>query len=73
MVRKTPEEIQKEEEEKGKKVKEKLRYYFGVNRIEVCRKTFTETLDITVSHIQSVNKRKSDSGDVALSRQGKRE
>ena len=57
----------------GKKVKEKLRYYFGVNRIEVCRKTFTDTLDITVSHIQSINRRKSDSGDVALSRKGKRE
>ena len=73
MVRKTPEEIQKEEEEKGKKVKEKLRYYFGVNRIEVCRKTFTETLDITVGHIQSINRRRSDSGDVELSKKGKRE
>ena len=73
MVRKTPEEIQREEKEKGKKVKEKLRYYFGLNRIEVCRKTFTETLDITVSHIQSINRRKSDSGDVELSRKGKRE
>ena len=73
MVRKTPEEIQKEQAEKGKKGREKLRYYFGVNRIEVCRQTFIDTLDITNSHIQSVNRRKSDSGDVALSRKGKRE
>ena len=71
MVRKTPEEIQKEEEEKGKKVREKLRYYFGVNRIEVCRQTFIDTLDITNGHIQSVYRRKSDSGDVALSMRGK--
>ena len=55
----------------GKKVKEKLRYYFGLNRIEVCRKTFTETLDITVGHIQSINRRRSDSGDVKLSKNGK--
>ena len=54
-------------------MREKLRYYFGVNRIEVCRQTFIDTLDITNSHIQSVNRRKSDSGDVALSRKGKRE
>ena len=72
MVRKTPEEL-RDMELQGKKVKEKLRYYFGVNRIEVCRKTFTDTLDITVSHIQSINRRKSDSGDVELSRKGKRE
>ena len=73
MVRKTPEEIQKEQEEKGKKVREKLRYYFGVNRIEVCRQTFIDTLDITNGHIQSVERRKSDSGEVALSKKGKRE
>ena len=58
---------------KGKKVREKLRYYFGVNRIEVCRQTFIDTLDITHGLLQSVNKRKSESGDVALSKQGKRE
>ena len=73
MVRKTPEEIRKEQAESKKKGREKLRYYFGVNRIEVCRQTFIDTLDITNSHIQSVNRRKSDSGDVALSRKGKRE
>ena len=73
MVRKTPEEIQKEEEEKGKKVREKLRYYFGVNRIEVCRQTFIDTLDITHGLLQSVNKRKSESGDVAVFKRGKRE
>ena len=73
MVRKTPEEIQKEEEEKGKKVREKLRYYFGVNRIEVCRQTFIDTLDITNGHIQSVNRRRSESGDIKSDKRGKRE
>ena len=73
MVRKTPEEIRKEQAETQKKGREKFRYFFGVNRIEVCRQTFIDTLDITHGHIQSVNKRKSASGDVALSRQGKRE
>ena len=73
MVRKTPEEIQKEQEETGKKGREKFRYFFGVSRIEVCRQTFIDTLDITHGLLQSVNKRKSDSGDVALSKQGKRE
>ena len=73
MVRKTPEEIRKEQAETKKKGREKFRYFFGVNRIEVCRQTFIDTLDITNGHIQSVNKRKSDSGDVASSRQGKRE
>ena len=72
MVRKTPEEL-RDMELQGKKVKEKLRYYFGVNRIEVCRQTFIDTLDISIGHIQSVNRRKSDSGEVALSRKGKRE
>ena len=73
MVRKTPEEIRKEQAETQKKGREKFRYFFGVNRIEVCRQTFIDTLDITNGHIQSVNRRKSDSGDVALSRKGKRE
>ena len=54
-------------------MREKLRYYFGVNWIEVCRQTFIDTLDITHGHIQSVEKRKSDSGEVALSKKGKRE
>ena len=66
VVRKQPEEIQGKE-------KEIWKYYFGLHRTEVCRKTFTETLDITVGHIQSINRRKSDSGDVELSKKGKRE
>ena len=66
VVRKNPEEIQGEE-------KEKWKYYFGLYRTEVCRKTFTETLDITVGHIQSINNRRSDSGDIKLSKKGKRE
>ena len=66
VVRKQPEEIQGKE-------KEIWKYYFGLHRTEVCRKTFTETLDITVGHIQSINRRRSDSGDVELSKKGKRE
>ena len=73
MVRKTPEEIQEEQEKTKKKGREKFRYFFGVSRIEVCRQTFIDTLDITHGLLQSVNKRKSGSGDVALSKQGKRE
>ena len=73
MVRKTPEEIQEEQEKTKKKGRERFRYFFGVSRIEVCRQTFIDTLDITHGHIQSVNRRKSDSGEVALSKKGKRE
>ena len=73
MVRKTPEEIQKEQEETGKKGREKFRYFFGVSNIEVCRQTFIDTLDITHGLLQSVNKRKTESGDVAVSKRGKRE
>ena len=71
MVRKTPEEIQQEKEKTKKKVKQKYRYFFGVSNIEVCRKTFIETLDITHGLLQSVNKRKTESGDVAVSKRGK--
>ena len=56
-----------------KKVKEKIRYFFGVSNIEVCRQTFIDTLDITHGLLQSVNKRKTESGDVAVSKRGKRE
>ena len=73
MVRKTPEEIQEEQEKTKKKVKQKYRYFFGVSNIEVCRQTFIDTLDITHGLLQSVNKRKSESGDVAVSKRGKRE
>ena len=73
MVRKTPEEIQEEQEKTKKKVKEKIRYFFGVSNIEVCRQTFIDTLDITHGLLQSVNKRKTLSGDVAVSKRGKRE
>ena len=73
MVRKTPEEIQQEKEKTKKKGREKFRYFFGVSRIEVCRQTFIDTLDITHGLLQSVNKRKSESGDVAVSKRGKGE
>ena len=67
MVKIDPEEVEADIKN------DQYKYYFGKYRIEVCRKTFTETLDITFSHIQSVNRRKSDSGDVALSMRGTRE
>ena len=72
VVRKTPEEIQEEQEKTKKKGREKFRYFFGVSRIEVCRQTFIDTLDITHGLLQSVNKRKTLSGDVAVSKRGKR-
>ena len=56
-----------------KKGRERFRYFFGVSRIEVCRRTFTDTLNITHGLLQSVNKRKTESGDVAVSKRGKRE
>lgn len=73
MIRKTPEEIQQEKEKTKKKVKHKYRYFFGVSNIEVCRKTFIDTLDITHGLIQSVDKRKSLSGEVAECKRGKGE
>ena len=73
VVRKTPEEIQQEKEKTKRNVKQKYRYFFGVSNIEVCRKTFIETLDITHGLIQSVDKRKSLSGEVAESKRGKGE
>ena len=56
-----------------KKGRERFRYFFGVSRIEVCRQTFIDTLDITHGLLQSVNKRKTESGDVAESKRGKGE
>ena len=61
------------EEKQGDEQRDQYKYYFGQYRIEVCRKTFIETLDITVGHLQSINNRKSDSGDIKLSKRGKRE
>ena len=73
MVRKTPEEIRKEQAETQKKGREKFRYFFGVSRIEVCRRTFTDTLNITTGLLQSVEKRKTGTGEVAESKRGKGE
>ena len=56
-----------------KKGREKFRYFFGVSRIEVCRQTFIDTLDITHGLLQSVDKRKLLSGEVAESKRGKGE
>ena len=61
------------EKKQGNEEKDQYKYYFGLYRTEVCRKTFIETLDITVGHLQSINNRRSDSGDIKLSKRGKRE
>jgi len=73
VVRKTPEEIQQEKEKTKKKGRERFRYFFGVSRIEVCRRTFTDTLNITTGLLQSVEKRKTETGEVAESKRGKGE
>ena len=73
MIRKTPEEIQQEKEKTKKKGRERFRYFFGVSRIEVCRRTFTDTLNITTGLLQSVEKRKTETGEVAESKRGKGE
>ena len=56
-----------------KKGRERFRYFFGVSRIEVCRRTFTDTLNITTGLLQSVEKRKTETGEVAESKRGKGE
>ena len=67
MVKIDPEEVQAD----GKN--NQYKYYFGKYRIEVCRKTFIETLDIKASRLQSINRRKSESGDITPDKRGKRE
>ena len=67
MVKVDPEEIQ------GDVQRDQYKYYFGQYRIEVCRKTFIETLDIKASMLQSINRRRSESGDVTPDKRGKRE
>ena len=67
MVKVDPEEIQ------GDVKNDQYKYYFGQYRIEVCRKTFIETLDIKASRLQSINRRKSESGDITPDKRGKRE
>ena len=67
MVKVDPEEIQ------GDVKKDQYKYYFGQYRIEVCRKTFIETLDIKASILQSINRRRSESGDIKSDKRGKRE
>ena len=39
--------------------------------LKSAEKTFIETLDITASHLQSINKRRSESGDIKLDKRGK--
>ena len=61
------------EEKQGDEQRDKYKYYFGQYRIEVCRKTFIETLDIKASMLQSINRRRSESGDITPDKRGKRE
>ena len=67
VVKKSRQELQTD----GKN--DKYKYYFGQYRTEVCRKTFIETLDIKVSRLTSINKRKSATGDITPDKRGKRE
>ena len=57
----------------GNEEKDQYKYYFDLYRTEVCRKTFIETLDIKVSRLTSINKRKSATGDITPDKRGKRE
>ena len=67
MVKKSRQELQTD----GKN--DKYKYYFGQYRTEVCRKTFIETLDIKVCRLTSINKRKSETGDIPSDKRGRRE
>ena len=67
MVPKPREELQKDA------TKDRYKYFFGQYNVQVCRKTFIETLDISVGRLTSINKRKSASGEITPDRRGKRE
>ena len=67
MVKIDPEEVQADEKN------DQYKYYFGKYRTEDCRKTFIDTLDITHGLLQSVDKRKLLSWEVAESKRGKGE
>ena len=67
MVKKCREELQKDG------TKDRYKYYFGQYNVEVCRKTFIQTLDISVGRLTSINKRRSTSGEIKPDRRGKRE
>ena len=59
------------EELKKDATKDRYKYYFGQYNVEVCRKTFIETLDIKASQLQSINRRRSESGDIKSDNRGK--
>ena len=61
------------EELKKDATKDRYKYYFGQYNVEVCRKTFIQTLDISVGRLTSINKRRSTSGEITPDRRGKRE
>ena len=68
----TSRESQQEELQKDV-TKDRYKYYFGQYNVEVCRKTFIQTLDISVGRLTSINKRKSETGDITPDKRGKRE
>ena len=61
------------EELKKDATKDRYKYYFGQYNVEVCRKTFIQTLDISVGRLTSINKRRSTSGEIKPDQRGKRE
>ena len=67
MVPKRREELQKDA------TKDRYKYYFGQYNVEVSRKTFIQTLDISVGRLTSINKRRSSTGEIKPDQRGKRE
>ena len=59
------------EELKKDATKDRYKYYFGQYNVEVCRKTFIQTLDISVGRLTSIDKRRSTSGEIKPDRRGK--
>ena len=54
--------------------KESHNYYLGYFHIEVCRKTFLDTLGITEARLKSINNRRDKStGEIKPDMRGKRE
>ena len=67
MVPKRREELQKDA------TKDRYKYYFGQYNVEVSRKTFIQTLDISDGRLTSINKRRSSTGEIKPDQRGKRE
>ena len=67
MVKKRREELQKDG------TKDRYKYYFGQYNVQVYRKTFIQTLDISVGRLKSINRRRSSTGEIKPDQRGKRE